>query len=79
MLTSAELEGCCEKLGVTVAEAKKGNQKLLLNVLKRYLASEELEAMTDQGLGVYKVLHEHIKGLLDDQVDRTTETLASVI
>ena len=79
MLSVAQLVDCCEKLGVTVADEKKGDQKRVLNILKRYLASEELEELPDQGLDVYKLLHQHIKSLLDDQVSRTADTLAAAV
>ena len=79
MLSVAQLVDCCEKLGVTVADEKKGDQKRVLNILKRYLASEELEELPDQGLDVYKLLPQHIKSLLDDQVSRTVDTLAAAV
>ena len=79
MLSAAQLEECCGMLGLTVAEGKKGEQKLILNVIKRHLASEELELMEDDGMSVYHKLHDHIKGLVEDQVSKTADQLAAAV
>ena len=79
MLSVAQLEDCCEKLGVPVADEKKGDQKRVSNILKRYLVSEEVEELPDQGSDIYKLLHQHIKSLLDDQDSRTSDKLAAAV
>ena len=75
MLDVAQLENCCEKLSLTVAEAKKGKRKAVENIVMRHLTSETLEESEDEGMSVYLMLHDHIKSLLDSSTNNTIKQL----
>ena len=65
MLSAAQLEECCEKLNLTVADNKKGIRKALENIVMRHLSSETLEEKEDEGLSDFLMLNDHIKSLMD--------------
>ena len=79
MLNGSQLEDCCEKLKLTVADAKKGNKRALENVVIRYLTSEDLENTDDEGMSEFLMLNDHIKTLLDMQTTNTLNQLSTTL
>ena len=79
MLNGSQLEDCCEKLKLTVADAKKGNKRALENVVIRYLTSEDLENTDDEGMSEFLMLNDHIKTLLDMQATNTLNQLSTTL
>ena len=64
MLNAGQLEDCCRKLSLTVAETKKGNKRALDDIITRHLTSEDLENSDDEGMSTFLMLNDHIKSLL---------------
>ena len=66
-LSETQLEDVVTGLTLTVRESKgKGSRKsVLLNTLRRYLTSEEVEDENDQGLGMLEKLHNELEHKLE--------------
>jgi hypothetical protein len=79
MLNVAQLEDCCEKLKLTVADAKKGSKKAMENIIMRYLTSEELEESEDEGMMIFLMFYDHMKTLLEAETTNTIDQLSQVM
>ena len=56
----AELEEICTVLSLKVPDALKGKTKSLYKLVMRYLTSEEVENMEDQGKKIFLLLRDHL-------------------
>ena len=57
----------CAGLDVEVKENKKGNQKAVANAIIRYLTSETVEDLLDEGLVIFTKLDEELQTLMGIQ------------
>ena len=58
------LQGFCDELKITIPETKQGNKSLILKLIVRYLHSEHMEGLDDQGLSVFLKLQSDLKDSL---------------
>ena len=65
MINGEQLLEVCNELKIAVPEEKKGNASLLLNLVMRYLYSDEIEALEDQGMSVFLKLNDDLKVMVD--------------
>ena len=73
MLDASQLEDCCEKLTLTVEADKKGKKTALECIIMRHLCSETLVGSEDEGMGVFLMLHDHMKTLLGAKSAKTVD------
>lgn len=67
LLKDEQLEEVGTKLDVSVATSKKGKQGALLNSILRYLTSEAVEDLEDEGLSVFLKLNDEIAEMLKEK------------
>ena len=74
------LQGFCAELKVTIPVNKQGNKSLIIKLLLRYLHSEEVEDLEDNGHSIFFKLHSDLQELVDEKqgiVDKKLEQPAN--
>ena len=67
VLDAVDLHSVTQRLQLDVNSSQKGSKSFLLRLILRYLNSTEVDQMPDNGLSIFRDLHESIKRILNPE------------
>ena len=70
---AAALEGLCQGLSIVIPTAKQGNTSLIIKLIMRFLHSEDVEKLEDEGFSIFLKLHTDLQEILGKKGENNTD------
>ena len=68
-LSEQDLTEVCTGLSLVIKDGKKEKKQAMRNAIRRYMCSEEMEELADEGLSIFQKLKDNIEDMLQDQME----------
>ena len=73
-LSEQDLTEVCTGLSLVMKDGKKEKKQAMRNAIRRYMCSEEMEELTDEGLSIFQKLKDNIEDMLQDQMEEEAKS-----
>ena len=74
-LSEQNLIEVCEGQSVVVKDGKKEKKQAMRNAIRRFLCSEEVEELTDEGLSIFKTFKNIMEDMVHDQMEEEAKNI----
>ena len=64
-----ELQGACDGLKLVIPTSKKDNINLIVKLIMRYLHSEDMEKLGEEGLSIFLKLRTDLQSIVKEKLD----------